>query len=67
MPAPASLSSLFLGRANLLYTRQAGPGLGVLYASTKILQRCGPGAAPGAGWFSQLRKGEGDRNYELCE
>lgn len=43
----------------------AGPGLGVLYASAQVLKRLGRGSAPFAGWFSQLRKGEADRNNEL--
>ena len=37
----------------------------MLYASREVLKRLGPGSAPFAGWFSQLRKGEADRNNEL--
>jgi selenocysteine lyase/cysteine desulfurase len=40
----------------------AGPGLGILYASSSVLQRMEPGAAPAAGWFGQAIDG---RNFEL--
>ena len=43
----------------------SGPGLGVLFVSQAVLDRAGPGCAPTAGWFSQLREGVADRNYEL--
>ena len=40
----------------------AGPGLGILYASSSVLRRMELGAAPAAGWFGQAVDG---RNFEL--
>ena len=40
----------------------AGPGLGILYASSSVLRSMKPGAAPAAGWFGQAVDG---RNFEL--